>query len=357
MDIMVNKLHRHLKKHSHNIQWGLFLALVLSGSLLAYIGYFDKVLFSKKPAEDGAQVALYYHKAALGAVVCDNLYPIYRNAPLEQKSIEQVVKKVITGPTSREKQNGYISIYSPETQSIVQSVQIKGKTAYISFYDIRKIFPSDAKCLQESIMAPVEKALEANFGINKVIFAINYKPEDFYQWIGISCSILNSNCYQQEFASIPAKTEPEAKTITSVSGKIKFDIPQEWYAQLDGYAHIEEKYSGIITATRVINWNEFETKAPSDNGVEMTIIEIFKSNKSITEILECSQVNTCTSETRNDVEITKNTLQKERGIFEIYSFTKDDIIYVIEIQFPYKNTVNQEYDVTQKIINDLIIHI
>ncbi len=355
IDTMIQKVQNNIKKHKKYIQWILVITLMLSGALLIYIGYFDKVLFAKVPSKNSNQLVLYFHKTTLGSTVCNNLYPTYRTINPTEKTVQNIVSIVTQGTTTQEKRQGYTSLYSHETQSIVKSISQNEDTVYIDLFDVREIFPKDTDCLREGILQPIQKTLQANLGINKVIFSIDGDSKAFYNWIDVGCNLINNDCYASELPKNQA--EPQTTVITSVSEKVKFDLPTNWYAQIDGYDKIEEYYSNIITATRITNWNEFESKALPQDAVEMTIIEISGIETSIDNLLNCTQAVPCTTEKRGPFELKKNTIQTERGVFEKYAFTKDKITYVIEIQFPFTNTANEEYQVTQNIINDVIKNI
>ena len=103
--------------------------------------------------------------------------------------------ELFAGPTSGEAEQGYISMFSAQTASILRSVAVEGKIAYVNLADIRQVIPSaGTSCGSQAFLAEMDQTVQAVLPVERVIYAIEGDPAAFYDWLQFGCSAANDFC-------------------------------------------------------------------------------------------------------------------------------------------------------------------
>jgi hypothetical protein len=148
--------------------------------------------------QETVQAVVYFNnskKTPAEETDCGYVYGVERTISAAADYYQAVLNELFTGPTEKEQEQGYFSLFSPETADILESVRVKGDTAYVNLKDIRTTIPSaNASCASRNFFAQVEEALKHKGEVEEVIFAINSNPETFYQWMQLGCTEENNNC-------------------------------------------------------------------------------------------------------------------------------------------------------------------
>jgi eight-cysteine-cluster-containing protein len=131
---------------------------------------------------------------------CNKVFPVEREMS-ETLGVEKaVLEELFKGPTEEEKSQGYVSWFSQETKDILKSVKIENDTAYVDLKDIRQIIPNvSSSCGSVEFLTEVETTLKQFSAVDRVIIAIEGKPETFYEWIQIGCAKENDFCDEAPF--------------------------------------------------------------------------------------------------------------------------------------------------------------
>lgn len=126
---------------------------------------------------------------------CSRVYPVEREIPQTQAVAKAALNELFAGPTAEERAQGYSSLFSEKTKSILKSVKVEDETAYVDLVDIRPVLGSaSTSCGSAAFLAEVESTLKQFSTVKKVVLAIEGKPETFYEWLQIGCSPQDSYC-------------------------------------------------------------------------------------------------------------------------------------------------------------------
>ncbi len=187
----------------------IFSWIIVVALLALVIGIFTPLLFNdeffeKEPASQNKKIAIYFNNNQLNPNLsdCSKTYPVFRTINDEINLSEAALKELFKGPTEQEKEQGYISWFSPQTKFILKNLKIENNTAYVDLIDIRSIIPNaSSSCGSAEFLSEIENTLKQFPEIEKIIFAINEKPSDFYEWIQIGCDKQLNNCDEGPFAN------------------------------------------------------------------------------------------------------------------------------------------------------------
>jgi spore germination protein GerM len=129
------------------------------------------------------------------------VYPVMRKVPKTAAVARAALEQLLTGPTAREKAKGYWSLFSDETKSMLLSVNIKNRTAYVNFKDMReRLGNATASCGSTDFLAQLEKTVLQFPGIKRVFFAVEGDPREFYEWLQFDgCPQGLKNCSKTNF--------------------------------------------------------------------------------------------------------------------------------------------------------------
>jgi spore germination protein GerM len=130
------------------------------------------------------------------------VFPVTRVVPKTAAVARAALEQLLGGPTESEKAKGYTSFFTEETKSVLLSVKVKNRTAYVNFKDLTA-FPNlgnaTTSCGSTHFFAQLDKTLMQFPGIKHVFYAIEGDPEAFYGWLQFDCPRGLKNCDKTNF--------------------------------------------------------------------------------------------------------------------------------------------------------------
>jgi spore germination protein GerM len=133
---------------------------------------------------------------------CGLVYPVNRVIPKTSGVAKAALEQLFAGPTRKEQAEGYHSWFSPATKSVLKSVVVKNKTAYVNFKpDAFAILPGaiSTSCGGSQFISEMEKTLLQFPTIKKVFYAIDGNPQEFYEFLQGECPEELKNCDGSNF--------------------------------------------------------------------------------------------------------------------------------------------------------------
>jgi spore germination protein GerM len=134
---------------------------------------------------------------------CGLVFPVNRVVPKNAAVAKIALEQLFAGPTRAEKSEGYYSWFSPKTKSILKSIVIKNRTAYVNLKaDAFTILTGNVStsCGSDQFLSEMEKTLLQFPTIKRVFYAIDGKPQDFYEYLQGECpDELGKNCDGSNF--------------------------------------------------------------------------------------------------------------------------------------------------------------
>lgn len=121
---------------------------------------------------------------------CGLVFPVNRVIPKTDGVARAALEELFAGPTEKEKAEGYHSWFTPETKSILKSIVVKNKRAYVNFKSNAFSVLSgniSTSCGSSQFISEMEKTLLQFPSIKKVFYAIDGKPQDFYEHLQGEC--------------------------------------------------------------------------------------------------------------------------------------------------------------------------
>ncbi|HKS29667.1 MAG TPA: GerMN domain-containing protein [Pyrinomonadaceae bacterium] len=148
---------------------------------------------SSATAQTGTMtIKVYYanEKRNPNADPCGLVFPVNRVIPKTSGVARAALEQLFAGPTEKEKAEGYYSWFNPETKAILKSVVVKNRTAYVNFkQDTFAILSGNVStsCGSDQFISEMEKTLRQFPSIKKIFYAIDGKPQDFYEFLQGEC--------------------------------------------------------------------------------------------------------------------------------------------------------------------------
>jgi len=133
---------------------------------------------------------------------CGKVFAVTRRVPKTRAVARAALEELFKGVTAEEKAKDFYSTFSEESKSILIKLNIKRGAAYINFRENTKdiLNGASSSCGSEAFFAQVEKTLKQFPTVKKVFYAIEGKPEDFYDWMQIGeCPKELKNCSGKNF--------------------------------------------------------------------------------------------------------------------------------------------------------------
>lgn len=133
---------------------------------------------------------------------CGKVFPVTRKVLKTKAVARAALEELFKGVTAEEKAKEYHSIFSEESKSILIRLNIKKGAAYINFRESIKEAANGASssCGSETFYAQVEETLKQFPTVKKIFYAIEGKPEDFYDWMQVGeCPKELKNCSGKNF--------------------------------------------------------------------------------------------------------------------------------------------------------------
>lgn len=157
-------------------------------------------------AQNGTMtIKLYYGniKRNPNAEPCGLVFPVNRVIPKTSGVARAALEQLFEGPTEKEKAEGYYSWFTPATKSVLKSIVVKNKRAYVNFKaDAFATLPGgiSTSCGSDQFLSEMEKTLLQFPTIKKVFYAIDGNPQEFYEFLQGECpKELGKNCDGSNF--------------------------------------------------------------------------------------------------------------------------------------------------------------
>lgn len=182
----------------------LAATIILSGFQLYKNFKLEKFSFEDKK-EGRKEILVYFHNSSLQKDQndCGEVFAVSRVVSEEEPPARSVLEQLLQGPTVEEKNKGFSSFFSDNTWNFLKSVKIAGATAYVNLEDLRSVIPNaSSSCGSQSFLSEMKKTLTQFPEIKRVIFAINGRTNDFYEWLQIGCGAENDGCNNKPFELI-----------------------------------------------------------------------------------------------------------------------------------------------------------
>lgn len=162
------------------------------------------------------KIKLYFNnsnKEPSGTTDCGLVFAVDREVEIYKDPLTAAVELLLAGPTAEEKEQGYSSMFSESTKDILNGVKIVDKTAYVNLKDIRKLLTAaNTSCGSKNFEAQIKETIKGYRDIDKVIFAIDGKTKDFYEWSQVGCNEFNNMCDDSEFSTTTSSTTQPTTT-------------------------------------------------------------------------------------------------------------------------------------------------
>lgn len=150
------------------------------------------------------QIKLYFPNTKRDTGECSvPVYPVRRTIPKTTAAAKATLEQLFAGPTSEEKAKGFYSDFSDATKSLLISVNIKQRSAFVNMRDLSgtsSIGNFTTSCGGSNFFGQVETTLKQFPSIKKVFFAFEGDPSHFYDWMQIGeCPKELRNCDASNF--------------------------------------------------------------------------------------------------------------------------------------------------------------
>lgn len=148
-------------------------------------------------------VTLYFDNQVLnpGAADCGQVYGVHRTVPASTDVLTATMKELLAGPTVAEKAQGYSSWFSPATAQALVSAEVSGTTSYVNLTDIRTTIPNaSTSCGSAALLAQLGTTAQQAGMTPRVLYAINGRPQPFWEWLQVGCDASNDNCDPAPFS-------------------------------------------------------------------------------------------------------------------------------------------------------------
>lgn len=132
---------------------------------------------------------------------CQDVKPVSRVIPKTKTPANAALEELFKGVNADESAKGYVSLTPAETKGILKSIKIKNKAAYINFNKIvyEQTGTATTSC-GGGFFSSIEETLFQFPTIEKVFYAIEGKPADFYDWVQVGeCPKELKNCSGKDF--------------------------------------------------------------------------------------------------------------------------------------------------------------
>ena len=155
-------------------------------------------------AQQSKTIKLYFPNSKRDSGECSaKVYPVTRSIPKTSAVAKATLEQLFAGPTDAEKAQGFYSDFSETTKTLLLSVNIKSRSAFLNLRDLTAV-PGmgnfTTSCGGSNFFGQVENTLKQFPSIKKVFFAVEGDPSFFYDWIQIGeCPKELRNCDASNF--------------------------------------------------------------------------------------------------------------------------------------------------------------
>lgn len=152
------------------------------------------------------KIVLYYSNSKKNPQAeCGQVFPVFRNSNEKENDPAYILKELFSGPSKKEKEEGYYSEFSSDSEGLLKKVSIKNQVAAIDLNDkLASMENVTTSCGSLEFFSQVKETLKSNLKVEKVVFAINGDPEKFYTyWMQMSCPNEDiEDCTKQGFKNL-----------------------------------------------------------------------------------------------------------------------------------------------------------
>lgn len=131
------------------------------------------------------------------------VYQVIRSIPKTSTVAKAALEQLFRGPNSEEKVRGFYSDFSADTKTLLISINIKNRNAYVNMRDLTgtsSIGNFTTSCGGSNFFGQVENTLRQFKSVRKVFFAFEGDPSHFYDWMQIGeCPKELKNCDASNF--------------------------------------------------------------------------------------------------------------------------------------------------------------
>jgi hypothetical protein len=189
-------------------------------------------------------VRLYFPNTRRSKVECAaRVFPATRRIPKTASVAKATLEQLFAGPTRQEKARGFISDFSEATKSLLISVNVKNKAAYVNLRNLLATAPAlgnfTTSCGGTNFFGQVENTLKQFPSIKKVFFAVEGDPAFFYDWMQIGeCPEELKNCDASNFIK-SSHAQQTGNTTQALITSFRLDKPNNeffgtLYATING---------------------------------------------------------------------------------------------------------------------------
>ncbi len=155
-------------------------------------------------AQQTMTIKLYFPNTKMSSGDCAaKVYPVIRTIPKTTAVAKAALDLLFAGPTAEEKTKGFYSDFTEETKTFLISVNVKNRIAYVNLRDLTAVGSVGnftTSCGGSNFDGQVETTLKQFPTIRKAVYAIEGKPQDFYDWMQVGeCPKELKNCDASNF--------------------------------------------------------------------------------------------------------------------------------------------------------------
>ena len=132
------------------------------------------------------------------------VFPVKRTIPKTVSIAKATLEQLFAGPSVDEQAKGFYSDFSEETKTLLLSVNVTSKAAYVNLKDLTtsttKMGNFTTSCGSSNFFSQVENTLKQFPSVKKVYFAFEGDPAYFYDWMQVGeCPKALKNCDASKF--------------------------------------------------------------------------------------------------------------------------------------------------------------
>jgi len=135
------------------------------------------------------KIKLYFPNTKRDSGDCPvKVYPVTRTVPKTEAAARAALEQLFAGPTGQEKAKGFYSDFSEATKSLLISVNVKQRAAYVNLRDLTsssRMGNFTTSCGGSNFFGQVGNTLKQFPSIKKVFFSMEGDPSIFYDWMQI----------------------------------------------------------------------------------------------------------------------------------------------------------------------------
>lgn len=153
--------------------------------------------------QESMTIKLYFLNEKLdpGLMDCNNVKPVERQIPKTNDPAKAALLEFFKGVNTDEASQGFFSFNPGSTADILKRINIRKGAAYVNFNDsvYEKLGAATTSC-GGGFFTSIERTLQQFPAIEKVFYAIEGKPRDFYEWVQVGeCPAELRNCSGKNF--------------------------------------------------------------------------------------------------------------------------------------------------------------